>query len=108
MEIFVAADIFRSPIRTLFQDLERVVVYIDDIMIINSSTIEDQLQDVNEVLSRLYTKGLRVNYRKAFFPVQEVEYMGFILTRKRINPQLKKGQGVVDLEPLPLQQKYDF
>lgn len=77
-------------------------------MIINSSTIEDQLQDVNEVLSRLYTKGLRVNYRKAFFPVQEVEYMGFILTRKRINPQLKKGQGVVDLEPLPLQQKYDF
>lgn len=88
--------------------MERVVVYIDDIMIINSSTIEDQLQDVNEVLSRLYTKGLRVNYRKAFFPVQEVEYMGFILTRKRINPQLKKGQGVVDLEPLPLQQKYDF
>ena len=88
--------------------MERVVVYIDDIMIINSSTIEDQLQDVNEVLSRLYTKGLRVNYMKAFFPVQEVEYMGFILTRKRNNPQLKKGQGVVNLEPLPLQQKYDF
>ena len=48
MEIFVAADIFRSPNRTLFQDLERVVVYIDDIMIINSSTIEDQLQATGE------------------------------------------------------------
>ena len=40
MGILVAADIFQEVMGSLSLDIERVIVYIDDIIILRNSTIE--------------------------------------------------------------------
>jgi hypothetical protein len=51
------------------------------------------------VLTRPRDAGLKVNAAKSFFCTHEIEYLGYILTRKGIKPQLKKVQAILALEP---------
>lgn len=56
MGILVATDIFQSTIGTLFQNLEYLIVYIDDLITLGGGILEEYLANVNELLSRLLTK----------------------------------------------------
>ena len=49
----------------LFSDLEEVVVYIDDILIIDTGSFEEHLATAAEVLRRLEEKGMQVNADKS-------------------------------------------
>ena len=84
MGLASAPDIFQKVMTELFQDLDYVLVYLDDILIIQkeSESQDDHLKKINEVLSCLEKKGFRANLRKSFFMQQEVEYLGFLLTNK--------------------------
>ena len=84
MGILVAADIFQEAMGGLFLNLESVIVYIDDIIILGNSSIEDHLKDVAEVLKRLNNKGMQVNSTKSSWSVSEVDYLCFTITRKGI------------------------
>ena len=90
MEILVAADIFKEAMGGLFLDLESVIVYIDDIIILGNSSLVDYLNDVAEVLKRLSNKGMQINSTKASWSVSEVDYLYFTITREGIKPQRKK------------------
>ena len=59
MGLASAPDIFQSIINDLFCDLDYVLVYLDDILIIQKQgeTEDDHLQKIDEVLSRLEKKG---------------------------------------------------
>ena len=57
MGILVACDIFQAAMGTLFQDLEHLFVFIDDIITLSSGNFEEYLSEVDEVLSRLLAKG---------------------------------------------------
>ena len=72
----------------LLGDLDFVLVYIDDILIIQreGETADDHLAKVEIVLQRLQDKGFRANLRKSFFMQQEVEYLGYLLTSDGIKP----------------------
>ena len=83
----------------LFLDLESVIVYIDDIIILGNSSLVDHLKDVAEVLKRLSNKGMQINSTKSFWSVSEVDYLCFTITREGINPQWKNVQGTLDLKP---------
>ena len=50
MGILVTVDIFQEAMVYLFLDLEIVIVYINDIIILGNSSIEDHLKDVADVL----------------------------------------------------------
>ena len=65
MGILVVADIFQEAMGDLFLNLESVIVYIDDIIVLGNSSIEDHLKDVTEVLKRLSNKGMQVNSTKS-------------------------------------------
>ena len=56
--ILVAVDIFQEVMGGLFLDLESIIVYIDDIIILGNLAIEEHLKDVDEVLKRLNNKGM--------------------------------------------------
>jgi hypothetical protein len=92
MGVACAPDIFQSIMMELLDDLDYVLVYIDDILIIQreSESEADHLIKVETVLTRLQTKGFRANLRKSFFMQKEVEYLGFLLTSSGIRPQPKK------------------
>ena len=78
MGIACAPDIFQSIMMVMLGDLEHVLVYIDDILIVQKvgESEEDHLRKIEEVLSRLDAKGFRANLRKSFFMQKEVEYLG--------------------------------
>ena len=61
MVIKVASDAFQSVMSGLFIDLEGVIVYINDIIIIGASTFEEHMSMVNEVLRRLENNRMQVN-----------------------------------------------
>src|SRR5210317_1090882 len=90
-------DIFQEKMSTLLSDLEYVRAYIDDLLIISNKSYEDHLDKLDEVLSRIQQAGLKVNAKKSFFAKGELEYLGYMITRKGIQPLPKKVQAIRNL-----------
>ena len=99
MGIASAPDIFQSIMDELLGDLDFVRTYIDDILIVSDGTFQDHMSKLNTVLDRLQTAGFRANLRKCFFGRDELEYLGYQLTRDGIQPQPKKVEAIVRLKP---------
>jgi hypothetical protein len=70
--------------------LEFIRTYLDDLLIITKGSIEDHLEKLSMVLTRLQDAGLRINANKLNFCTLEMEYLGYILTRDGIKPQPNK------------------
>ncbi len=56
-----SADIFLAQIMDLMASLEFVQVYMDDLLIITRQTLEEHLQKMETVLTRLCDTGLKVD-----------------------------------------------
>jgi hypothetical protein len=52
-----------------------------------------------EVLKRLRDAGLKVNAAKSFFCTHEIKYLGYMLTKGGIKPQIKKVQAILAIKP---------
>ena len=87
MGIKVTLDVFQSPILGLFINIEGVIVYIDDIIIIGAGIFEDHMTALDKVLRRLEEKMIQVNPLKSFWGQAEVEYLRFLVTREGIQRQ---------------------
>ncbi len=88
-----SADIFQAEMMDLMETLEYMRAYIDDLLCITRGSLEDHLDKLEEVLKRLREAGLKVNAAKSFFCTHEIKYLGYMLTRKGIKPQIKKSTG---------------
>ncbi len=60
-----SADIFQAQIMDLMAALEFVRPYIDDLLIITRETLDEHLQKMETVLTRLHDAGLKVNAAKS-------------------------------------------
>jgi hypothetical protein len=58
----------------LMEDLEYVQAYLDDLLCISRSSLEDHLEKLKEVLRRLRNSGLKVNAEILTFCTLEIEY----------------------------------
>ena len=67
MGLCSSCDIFQEKISDLMQGLEFVRTYIDDVLYITALTFEDHLENLDKVLKRIQTAGLKINPRKYFF-----------------------------------------
>ena len=92
MGIACAPDLFQSIMMELIGDLEHVLVYINNILIVKKvdESESDHLKKIEQVLSRLDAKGFCANLRKSFFMQKEVEYLGYLLTTGGLKPQPSK------------------
>jgi hypothetical protein len=54
---------------------------------------------LEEVLTRLRKAGLKVNGAKSRFAGFEMEYLGYWITRKGIQPTLKKVNAILNMKP---------
>ena len=98
MGISSAPDIFQSIMDDILGDLQFVRVYIDDILIISDGTYDDHMSKLDIVLSRVEQAGFRANVRKCFFAEDELEYLGYLLTRTGVKPQPKKVEAILRLQ----------
>ncbi len=91
-------DIFQEKMSSLMADLEFVRVYIDDLLVIGKGSWIDHLEQLETVLQRLKEKGLRINARKSSFGKHELEYLGYWITRKGIQPIPKKVKAIINIQ----------
>ena len=94
-----SADIFQAEMMDLMETLEYAQAHIDDLLCITRGTLEAHLDKLEEVLGRLRDAGLKVNAAKSFFCTHEIEYLGYMLTRGGIKPQIKKVQAILAINP---------
>ena len=71
MGILVACNIFQCAMGTLFQDLEHLLIYLDDIITFSRGNFDEHLAEVNEVLYCLLAKGLQVNFPNILGPFKK-------------------------------------
>ena len=88
MGLASAPDIFQNIMTNLFHDLDYVLVYLDDILVIQREreSEEDHLNKIDEVLTRLEKMDFRANLRKSFSMQKEIEYLGYALTTDGVKP----------------------
>jgi hypothetical protein len=94
-----SADIFQAQIMDLMAFLVFLQAYMDDLLIIMRGILDEHLQKMETVRTRLHDAGLKVNAAKSLFCAHEIEYLGYILTREGIKPQPKKVQAILALNP---------
>ncbi len=68
-------------------------------LIITKRTLDEHLQKMETVLTRLRDTGLKVNKAKSVFCAHEIEYLGCILTREGVKPQPMEVQMILALNP---------
>ena len=95
MGIAGSPDIFQEKMSNLMATLESVQIYLDDLLIIINAGLEDHLEKLSILLSRLQDAGLRINANKLNFCTLEMEYLGYVLTRDGIKPQPNKVQSIL-------------
>ena len=71
----------------------------DDLLLITRRTLDEHLQKIETVLTRLRDARLKVNAAKSLFCAHEKEYLSYILTSEGIKPQFKKKQEILALDP---------
>jgi Reverse transcriptase (RNA-dependent DNA polymerase) len=90
-------DIFQEKMSCLMVDLEYVRAYIDDLLIITKVTYLVHLQKLATVLTRLQQAGLKVNANKSWFTQEELEYLGYWITRNGIQPAQEKVAAIQNI-----------
>ena len=76
---------------------ERILAYLDDIVIF-SPTFEDHLVDLRNVFERLRAANISLKASKCVFASDEVEYLGYELSRNGIKPQRKLTEAILSYQ----------
>ncbi len=80
-------DIFQAIINNILGNLSTIRVYFDDILITTAGSYEDHLTHVELVLQRLSdVLGFAINLRKSSFAVTKIDYLGYWITQRGIQP----------------------
>lgn len=86
-----APAIYQRAIDKALGDLKgnKAFVYLDDVLI-PSTTIQEGLRNLEEVLTALADSGFSLNYDKCTFFATETEYLGVILSEGSVRPSPRK------------------
>jgi hypothetical protein len=86
-----SADKFQAQKMDLMATFEFVQAYMDNFLIITRGILDEHLQKMETVLTRLHDASLNVNTAKSLFCAHINEYLGYILTRNGIKPKQKSA-----------------
>ena len=84
MGMCTLGDIFQAKIDKILGDIEGVNMYIDDILVLNKDNFEKHMGNPRIIFDRLHAAGLKVNAPKCSFGLKRITYLGYIITRGRI------------------------
>ncbi|KAK3522503.1 hypothetical protein QTP86_016199 [Hemibagrus guttatus] len=92
-----APAVFQALINGVFQDLlgRSVIAYIDDILVYSTS-MEDHVRQVREVLARLQRHHLYVKLEKCEFHRSTVTFLGYVISRQGVEMDVGKVRAVTE------------
>lgn len=79
--IKTAAAIYQNTMECLFQGMQGIVVYQDDITVTGAS-LQEYIINLKNVLRRLNSVGLKLNVNKCEFFKSKIRYLGFSIDNK--------------------------
>lgn len=88
-----APSIFQRVMDNILQGLKHVCVYLDDILI-TGPTEEAHLQNLDTVLTRLESAGMRLKRNKCAFLLPTVEYLGHKISAQGLQPTDEKIRAI--------------
>ncbi len=98
MGVSVAPDIFQERICQLFDEIESVRAFIDDLLVVTHGDFQDHIDQLDLVMTKLEEAGLKCKIDKCFFAQPEMEYLGYIITTEGVKPNPKKVQAILDMQ----------
>lgn len=99
MGVAGSPDIFQAKMSSLMAGLlEFVRVYLDDVLVISTSTFADHLSKLQKCLQRISDAGLRINADKSYFGRDAIEFLGYWVTRQGIQPLPDKVDAMLKME----------
>ncbi len=98
MGVSCSPDIFQAKIYELLGDIEGTKAYIDDILAIKKGSFKEHLEQLDEIFRRCQRVGLKINADKCRFGLNEIDYLGYIVTPTGIKPNPKKIEAIQNLE----------
>lgn len=100
-----APEVFHRTVQQLFDGIEGVGVFIDDVVVWGKTKTEHD-ERLARVLKRAQKSGLKLNKSKCQFGVQEITYLGEKLSGAGVQPDPEKVRAIAEL-PVP-QDKNDL
>jgi hypothetical protein len=98
MGIKIAQAVFQYVMSKLVQDMEYVETYLDDLLILTNNIFKYHLLKLEMVLARLSTVDMRVNISKSKFSAEQIEYLGYWITRQSIQPICNKVEATLNIK----------
>ena len=90
-------EIFQENMSELFVGLDRVRVYIDDLLHVTKGSWTEHLSVLKDIFTCLQKAGLKVNARKSCFGAHKFDYLGYHVTRNRVMTIPKKVEAIQSL-----------
>ena len=90
-------DIFQEKMNKLFDGLDFVWAYIDDLLCITKGGYQDHLDKLEQVFARLQRAELKVNAKKSFFARGKLKFLGYWITRDGIQPMTNKVEAILKI-----------
>lgn len=88
--------VFQRIMSNLLQDIPQVEVFLDDILI-GTSDVASHLVTLEKVLQRLHSHGIKLKKSKCAFFTDEVQYLGFIISKDGIKADPAKVEAIVKI-----------
>lgn len=89
--------IFQRIMSNLFKDIPGVEVFLDDVIISTSGTQNEHLEILERVLKRLQDHGMKLKRSKCLFMVDEVKYLGYVISKDGIKVDSDKVEAIVKI-----------
>ena len=93
-----APGIFQRCMEKLFSNMDNVLCYLDDILVIGKD-LEEHNRILEVVLYRLQEAGLKLRLDKCSLAVHEVSYLGYRIDSKGLHPTEEKVKAIKDAPP---------
>ena len=97
--------IIQKTIDKTLHDIKSKFAYLDDILIITKSTLEEHEKEPDKILHRLNEKNLAISLQKCEIAKEEIIWLGFIITPHGVTPTKQNCDGIISLKnPKALKQ----
>lgn len=93
-----SAAIFQQVMDTVLGDIENVETYLDDVLIAGKD-FDDCKRKLYLVLQRLSTANIKVNWGKCKFFVNQLPFLGHVISEKGLLPNPDKVSTIVNAKP---------
>ena len=92
-----ASEHFMRKMSQILDGQEGVVCQVDDILVYGKDAVEHDKR-LNQVMERLKKAGVTLNRKKCKFAINEVNFLGHVITSNSIKPDPEKLAAILEME----------